>query len=559
MVWTPQLTIALCGSPTTSGCFCSAPLLAAPALLDGRWLTTHEATHCLNVREMIDSGNYLVPTYGGRPWLERPPVPHWFTGVFAELVADTSTTWAMRVGSIVVAAGAVLVFAWAVAGCLGREFGVASGAVIATFREFAAYAVGPETDIFVASFVTIAGALFLKAEFGPRLSCSLSPASGGEGWGEGGRGSRVRNSRLSPARASTPLTPTLSPRSGGEGVRHNPHYPTTSPSHYPPFFGSRPWSVLGVFVVLGMTNAMKGPLFGTAFLASAMAVYFLAGRHWDGLKRYVWFWGWLAYSVVGGILPFLAYLRHPEIADVWMNDYGKRLSEGYIGEPPHYYLMHVPWNLFPWTFPALAGLWFTARNVFRERDQRWQFLWAWALVPPVVFSVFQGKHHHYMLSCIAPWAPIAVAGAIAIRQRIVAWPAWVRSPLFGMLVLGLPGTIGALAIAHKIPGPSWVAYTVAAGWPLVVAAGWYLSISPERPDRPDRVPRGNPGRAHRRVSAPDRLSGQLRWRPAVHCRSSRNCPDGCPPLCVERRVPPPPQCRLADVLSGTTDCSCSIT
>src|SRR5262249_57111046 len=79
--------------------------LAAPALLDGRWLTTHEATHCLNVREMFDSGNFLVPTYGGRPWLERPPVPHWFTGLFAELFADTSTTWAMRIGSIIFAAG----------------------------------------------------------------------------------------------------------------------------------------------------------------------------------------------------------------------------------------------------------------------------------------------------------------------------------------------------------------------------------------------------------------------------------------------------------------------
>ena len=60
--------------------------LAAPALTDGRWLTTHEATHCLNVREMFDSGDPLIPTYGGRPWLERPPVPHWLTGLPAALI-----------------------------------------------------------------------------------------------------------------------------------------------------------------------------------------------------------------------------------------------------------------------------------------------------------------------------------------------------------------------------------------------------------------------------------------------------------------------------------------
>src|SRR5262245_20301096 len=107
-------------------------LFAAPSLIDGRWLTTHEATHCLNVREMFESGNFLIPTYGGRPWLERPPVPHWFTGVFAELFADTSTTWAMRIGSIVVAAGAVLAGPWAVAGWFGTRFGLRRGGVVGT-------------------------------------------------------------------------------------------------------------------------------------------------------------------------------------------------------------------------------------------------------------------------------------------------------------------------------------------------------------------------------------------------------------------------------------------
>ena len=126
--------------------------LSAPALLDGRWLTTHEATHCLNVREMFDSGNFLIPTYGGRPWLERPPVPHWFTGLFAEILADTSTTWAMRIGSMLSRRVLFLRSPGRSPGCFGRGFGVASGAVLATFREFAAYAVGPETDIFVASF-----------------------------------------------------------------------------------------------------------------------------------------------------------------------------------------------------------------------------------------------------------------------------------------------------------------------------------------------------------------------------------------------------------------------
>ena len=75
----------------------------------------------------------------------------------------------MRIGSIIVAAVAVLAVAWAVAGCLGRGSGIASGAVLATFREFAAYAVGPETDIFIAELrhagrgIVLAGRVFSEA------------------------------------------------------------------------------------------------------------------------------------------------------------------------------------------------------------------------------------------------------------------------------------------------------------------------------------------------------------------------------------------------------------
>src|SRR5947208_5652506 len=52
-------------------------------LVHPRTLTSHETTHCQNVVEMLASGDWIIPTYGGRPWLERPPLPHWCTGTFA--------------------------------------------------------------------------------------------------------------------------------------------------------------------------------------------------------------------------------------------------------------------------------------------------------------------------------------------------------------------------------------------------------------------------------------------------------------------------------------------
>lgn len=391
------------------------------SLVDGRTLTTHETTHCQNVREMFEDHQYLIATYGRRPWLERPSIPHLMTGLPASIVADVATPWAMRVGSILAGLAAVLVFARAMAGALGRSAGLMSGIILATMREFAAYSIGPEADIFLASAVTIAGSLFIIAEFGP----------GGP----------------KPERAT--------------------------------FFGPRPLPILLMYAVIGSTNAMKGPLFGTAFLGLAMAAYCFLGRDWAALRRHVTFWGWLAYFVVGSFWPLLSAWQHADVSDVWKSDYGKRWDGNYVGEPPWYYLIHVPWNLFPWTIPALAGLWLTAARVFRGGDRLWRFVWAWALVPPVVFSLFQGKHHHYMLNCIAPWAPLAVIGSIALWKWVRGLPAWRQSVWVNLLALGVPAAVVVLVFAKKIPGPAWQAWVIAGGLMAVVAAVTHFVTRPD--------------------------------------------------------------------------------
>src|SRR5262249_12864963 len=45
----------------------------------GGWerLSYHEAFVAQGAREMLDSGAWANPTIGGRPWLEKPPLPWW--------------------------------------------------------------------------------------------------------------------------------------------------------------------------------------------------------------------------------------------------------------------------------------------------------------------------------------------------------------------------------------------------------------------------------------------------------------------------------------------------
>lgn len=391
------------------------------SLVDGRTLTTHETTHCQNVREMFEDRQFLIATYGRRPWLERPSIPHLMTGIPATIVGNVQSAWAMRVGSILAGFVAVCVFSRAMAGAMGRTVGLLSGIILATMREYAAYSIGPEADIFLACVVTIAGSLFIVGEFAPG-------------------GAKPDNAT---------------------------------------FFGKRPWPILLMYAVIGATNSMKGPLFGTAFLAVSMAAFCFLGRHWDSLRRYVTFWGWLLYFVVGSFWPLLSAYFHPDVPEVWKSDYGKRWDGNYVGEPWFYYLIQVPWNLFPWTIPAIVGLGVTAKRVFREGDRVWQFIWAWALVPPMVFSAFQGKHHHYMLNCIAPWAPLGWVGSVAIWKWTLGLPAWRRSIWVNMLAFGVPGAVVVLLFAKKIPGPAWQAWVIAAVLMAVVAGITYFITRPQ--------------------------------------------------------------------------------
>lgn len=393
-------------------------LLYGYALVQPRVLTTHETVHCLNVREMFDSGEFFIPTYGGRPWLERPPLPHWLTGIFASLTGDMNRGWSMRLGSIFMATLATLVYAWAVAGRLGRTIGVMSGAILATTREFSTYATGPEADIFLASTVTIIGALLLRIQT---------------------------------------------------------EAPSETSGRSPTFFGKRSWLLALVFLSIGLTNWMKGPIFGMIFVFLPLVGYLAWNRNLREIRTYAWFWGWLIMGVAGTVWPFIAYQRYPDIVDLWMVDYGVRWKSGYIGEPAWYYLIQQPWNLFPWTLAVIAGLATTTGRVFRGESAPLRYLWCWAVLPILFFSLFEGKHHHYMLSCLAPAAVFGAIGATALWRWILSWPALLRRPWLPALLLGLPGTAIVLiveALDKKIPGPDWLRYVVALGWPVLLAAYW---------------------------------------------------------------------------------------
>jgi 4-amino-4-deoxy-L-arabinose transferase-like glycosyltransferase len=396
-----------------------AAVLFSFPLAFNRTLSTHETVHCVNVREMLHDGDWVIPHYGGRPWLERPPLPFWLTLPLVRALGEDARVY--RLAPLLVALGGLLLAAWAASWCFGRGVGLLTGLILATVREFNHYAVAPECDMFLCGVVTAAMALFAHLEF-----------------------------RLRPAPAERGF-----------------------------LWGRRPWAVLGFFVLLGLANLVKGLCFGDLLVVGPVAAFLLLGPdRWARLRRYVWLPGWLAFALVGSAWALSAYRRYPDIVDLWLSDYLGRFNQGYMREPAWYYVANLPWSLFPWTPAAFFGLWLTRRQALRGGASPERFLWCWALTPVVLLSCFQGKHHHYLLHAMVPWAVLAALGGARLLQLLPTLP-WLRSFWPTLCLLVVPGEVALACLApQRLPAGVLAALLVA--WPAGVAAYWYVLVRMNR-------------------------------------------------------------------------------
>ena len=374
-------------------------------------LNVHETIHCQNTREMLADGDWVIPHYGNRPWLERPPLPFWITAPFVAVLGDVD--WAFLLPPMLLGTGIVLMTASMAAGWFGRRIGFVSGAALGTSLDFITYASGAESDIFLCFLITTALVLFARIEYGP-----------------------------------------------------NP------PDERGGFFGSRPIAVLALFVALGLTNLTKGLGFGTAWTLSPIAVVLLIGRR-QSIRRYVWFWGLLAFAAVALPWPILVYLRYPDALEFWHNDYVWRA----LTEPPRpvwYYFEMLPWMLLPWTIHAVAGFWMTHPWAEQAETSRGKwFLLAWAIVPVCALSLSNHKHHHYLLAALAPWS---VYAGVGLTRSWDWWleraPGWLRRPATGAAMFTGIAAIVCIPFRSRLPGPAWAPAAIIAAVGFAAALLW---------------------------------------------------------------------------------------
>jgi 4-amino-4-deoxy-L-arabinose transferase-like glycosyltransferase len=488
--------------------------LYAAVLAVGGPLTMHEGVLSQTTKAMLANHDWLAPRYGDAPWLERPPLPQWISCGICVVLGHCNQEWNMRIGPALAGLTTVLLTVWLAGRLFGRGVGILSGLALATMYNFVRYSTLAEADIFLAPIVAAALCAFAYTEI-------LQKDEDG----------RMKDESRPDASVSSLIL-----------------HPSSFILHPSSFscVGKRPWGVLCFFVLLGMTNLAKGLVFGTVIAMAPIVVYLLWNARRQNMMiffvlfgwailakwlelgnkqglgtavamgplglfllwnvrlyaRYLWLWGWLAFAGLALPWPILIYQRYPDAIDVWRFDLFGRLTENYLGEPVWYYFECLTWVPQPWSIAAFIGMGLTFRKAWHEGSPAHRFVWCWAWMPLLVFSLSHGKHHHYMLHYLAPWAIFAAHAVVWGWEKVAGWkeeggrmkdeseqcsllsssfiphPSWfiLHPSSLIPLVLVLSGEILLAVFAHKLSGPPWLMPALMTALPLFVASLWWFSL-----------------------------------------------------------------------------------
>jgi 4-amino-4-deoxy-L-arabinose transferase-like glycosyltransferase len=137
--------------------------IAMPLLLialDLSFLDPDEGLYGDIARAMLASGDWVVPSFNGLPYLEKPPLYFWLSALTLRL--DEGGEWALRIWSSLGALGTMLL-AWRVGRRLhGPAAGVMAGLILTTTAGYALYVRKASTDFVFVFCLTLALYGFLR-------------------------------------------------------------------------------------------------------------------------------------------------------------------------------------------------------------------------------------------------------------------------------------------------------------------------------------------------------------------------------------------------------------
>lgn len=499
-----------------AGLLIGGALLLLPGLGAVDLFNPDEPREAEIAREMRETGDGIVPTFNGCPFLEKPPLFYW-CGWIVSRVPGLSEEAAARIPSVLAALGLLIVTYF-----LGRELrdrrtGRAAACLLLTTFQFWWLARRALLDMTLAFFVGASLLFFLLAVRGIAGSEAGSDEAVARPAASRGVASRRRHASVGwlllagVAAAAAGLT------KGLIGLV----IPGLTVLAF--FLGINRWLLIVCLNVIAA--AVPGGWLGLA-IRGATGLGCLV--FWRRRLRILVTPGFVAAAAVpvlalGGWVGLLA--ARPEgacyVREFLIENHLKRFFGGGYGghaQPFWYYLESLLTDFQPWVLflpAALVGLWpgFRMRERGRRSSERAEtrmasgasdasqevpktpsgmerdggadgFLHAW-LVPALLFlSISSSKRSLYLLP-IAPAAALLIAtwwrssARRLVRGRAgpaLAIPAWILAALGALLAVALPVVIGALEMGAE-PRSLAEALIAVKGFPLGLAAGAVLLAS----------------------------------------------------------------------------------
>lgn len=325
-----------------------------------RVLTDHEILLGTPAKQMLQTGDWLLPRIGDQLWLEKPPAPIWIAAISSWIAGGVSEL-SVRLPSALAGVGVVLL----VAGMMARLFGPTTGLLCGIFQASTVYMLTyarlAEADITLLLICMAAVAAFVHIqhlpEDGPQWKRRLWLICF---WGLIGLTNLSKGVLFGAVLMLVTCLGSLVVSRDWRGLK-------------------RMWSP-GGFVLMAVI-ALIWPAWVVAREPSVLDL-----------------WSWHLFGRAAG-------------------------GSGY-DRPVWYYLTTWPVQLLPWTPLLFVGAGPSLRRAWRERRSPDRFVWWWALSQLCLLSASSGKNHHYLIYALPAMSPVIAMGYLRTSEFTASRVAW---------------------------------------------------------------------------------------------------------------------------------------
>ncbi|RPH62676.1 MAG: glycosyltransferase family 39 protein, partial [Acidobacteria bacterium] len=377
--------------------------------------------------EMIESGDYINPSFNYHPRFNKPVLSYWAVAASYHLfgVSELSERLPIALAAIV-----LIATAFGLGRAVGSyEAGLLAGLILATSPRFLMFSRRIIIDMWITMFMALTLLFFVLAEIHTGRESGIRDR--GLGVGEGGLGVGDRGSG-----GSSNQSPTPNPRSRTR------------------------WLLL-MYVAAGLGVLTKGPV-AVVLPALAFLIYLGLERRLGDLRRMLIPSGVIIVAAI--VLPWYValYAQHGwvHIKEFFIDENVMRYAQA-VGTPRRGIWFYVPvllTDLFPWSIllpaaVATAGTAFVRRGAMstvQDRVQRLLLVWIGTVV--LFFTFSRTKQDLYIFSivpAVAALVAVLLVRAFQMQPKSVPGRSRVSLGLAGALLGILGVALGAFVV---VPG-----------------------------------------------------------------------------------------------------------